>query len=126
MQTISITTVSATNGDRLYRAAMGSSQQSTGKTAGKALDALTMKIGSVEVNGFLLLPNFQPDQFFTAHQQQRLTELMNSWRVVRDRGEELSPDQQTELDNLIETELYATAERAKSIIVSAVMVGNLA
>jgi hypothetical protein len=61
MQTISITTVSATNGDRLYRAVMGS-QQSTGKTAGEALDALTMQMGSVEVNGFLLLPNFQPDQ----------------------------------------------------------------
>jgi hypothetical protein len=51
---------------------------------------------------------------------------MNSWRVVRDRGEELPPEKQAELDNLIETELYATAERAKSIIVSAVMVGNLA
>jgi hypothetical protein len=115
MQTISITTVSATNGDRLYHAVMGG-QQSTGKTAGEALDALTMKIGSVEVNGFLLLPNFQPDQFFTAYQQQRLKELMNSWRVVRDQGEELPPEQQTELDELIEAELYATAERAKSII----------
>jgi hypothetical protein len=115
MQTISIMTVSATNGDRLYCAVMGS-QQSTGKTAGEALDALTMQMGSTEVNGFLLLPNFQPDQFFTANQQQRLTELMNSWRVVSDRGEELSPEQQAELDDLIEAELYATAERAKSII----------
>jgi hypothetical protein len=115
MQTISITTVSATNGDRLYRAVMGS-QQFTGKTTGEALDALTVQMGSTEVNGFLLLPNFQPDQFFTAHQQQRLTELMDSWRVVRDRGEELPPEQQAELDNLIETELHATAERAKSII----------
>jgi hypothetical protein len=107
MRTISITTVSATNGDRLYRAVMGS-QQSTGKTAGEALDALTVQMGSTEVNGFLLLPNFQPDQFFTAHQQQRLTELMNSWRVVRDRGEELPPEQQAELDNLIETDLLAS------------------
>jgi hypothetical protein len=115
MQTISITTVSATNGDRLYRAVMGN-QQSTGKTAGEALDALTVQMGSTEVNGFLLLPNFQPDQFFTVHQQQRLIELMNNWRVVRDRGEELSSEQQAELDNLIEAELYATAERAKSII----------
>jgi hypothetical protein len=115
MQTISITTVSATNGDRLYRAVMGS-QQSTGKTAGEALDALTVQMGSTEVNGFLLLPNFQPDQFFTVHQQQRLIELMNNWRVVRDRGEELPPEQQAELDKLIEAELYATAERAKSII----------
>ncbi len=115
MQTISITTVSATNGDQLYHAVMGS-QQSTGKTAGEALDALTMQIGNTELNGFLLLPNFQPDQFFTAHQQQRLTELMSSWRVAHDRGEELPLGQQAELDKLIEAELYATAERAKSII----------
>jgi hypothetical protein len=49
MKTISITTVSAINGDRLYHAVMGS-QQSTGKTAGEALDALTMQMGNTELD----------------------------------------------------------------------------
>jgi hypothetical protein len=115
MQTISIATVANTNGDRIYRAAIGN-RQSTGKTAGEALDALTMQIGSQEINGFLLLQNQQPDQFFTAEQQQRLTELMSIWRTARDGGDTLPSEQQSELDNLIEAELDATTERSKAIL----------
>jgi hypothetical protein len=115
MQTISIETIANPSGDLVYRAAMGD-RQSTGKTAGAALDALTVQMGSQEINGFLLLQNYQPDQFFTAQQQQRLTELMSIWRTTQDRGDLLPPEQQSELDDLIEAELYATAERAKSIL----------
>jgi hypothetical protein len=115
MQTISIETIATTNGDRVYRAAIGD-RQSTGKTAGEALDALTVQMGNQEINGFLLLPSYQPDQFFTVQQQQRLTELMSIWRTARDRGETIPPEQQSELDDLIEAELYATAERAKAIL----------
>ncbi|WP_310482118.1 hypothetical protein [Chamaesiphon sp. VAR_48_metabat_403] len=58
MQTISIakrlwkriTTIATTNGDRVYRAAIGN-RQSTGKSAGEALDALTIQMGGEEVNG---------------------------------------------------------------------------
>jgi hypothetical protein len=123
MQTISIATVATIDGDRVYRAAIGD-QQSTGKTAGEALDALTLQIGSQEINGFLLLQSFQPDRFFTAQQQQRLAELMSIWRSARDSadptlGEQnsvLVPELQSELDALIEAELYATAERSKAIL----------
>jgi hypothetical protein len=115
MQTISIQTIETTNGQRLYRAVIGD-RQSIGKTAGEALDALTMEIGSQEINGFFLLQSYQPDQFFTAQQQQRLTELMSIWRTAQDKGDTLPPEQQAELDNLIEAELYATAERAKAIL----------
>jgi hypothetical protein len=115
VQTISIETIATTNGERVYRAAMGD-RQSIGKTAGEALDALTVQMGSREINGFLLLPSYQPDQFFTAVQQQRLAELMSSQRAARERGEALAPEQQAELDDLIEAELSATAERAKSIL----------
>lgn len=55
MQTISIGTIASPNGDRLYRAASGDSRaerlrqrQSTGKTAGAALDALTAQMGDRE------------------------------------------------------------------------------
>ncbi len=115
MQTISIETIANQNGDLVFRAAMGD-RQSTGKTAGAALDALTVQIGSQEINGFLLLQNHQPDQFFTSQQQQRLTELMSTWRTAQNSGNLLPSEQQSELDDLIEAELYATAERAKSII----------
>ncbi len=115
MQTISIRTIMNSNGDLVYQAAMGD-RQSTGKTAGAALDALTVQIGSQEINGFLLLENHHPDQFFTAKQQQKLTELMSIWTTAQDHGDVLPPEQQAELDNLIETELYATAKRAKSIL----------
>jgi hypothetical protein len=115
MRTISIETIANPSGDLVYRAAMGD-RQSTGKTAGAALDALTVQIGSQEINGFLLLQNYQPDQFFTAKQQQRLTELMSIWKTAQDRGDLLPPEQQSELDDLIEAELDATAERAKSIL----------
>jgi hypothetical protein len=57
-----------------------------------------------------------PDQFFTDQQQQRLKELISIWRTAQDRGEILSPEQQSELDNLIEAELDATAERAKAML----------
>jgi hypothetical protein len=115
MQTISIATIENINGDRVYRAAIGD-RQSTGKTAGEALDALTVQIGNQEINGFLLLPSYQPDRFFTAQQQQRLAELMSIWRTAIDRGETLPIEQQSELDGLIEAELAATTERAKAIL----------
>jgi hypothetical protein len=115
MQTISIETIATANGERIYRAAMGE-RQSIGKTAGEALDALTVQMGSQEINGFLLLQTYQPDQFFTAEQQQRLTELMSSSRNAQERGAALSAEQQAELEDLIEAELYATAERAKAIL----------
>ena len=57
-----------------------------------------------------------PDQFFTAEQQQRLAELMTIWSKARDLGKTLPPEQQSELDGLIEAELYATAERSKAIL----------
>jgi hypothetical protein len=115
MQTISIATIANTNGDRVYQATIGD-QQSTGKTAGQALDALTIQMGSPEINGFFLLQSCQPDKFFTAEQQQRLTALMSLWKTAKDQGQMLPPGQQPELDNLIEAELYATTERAKSML----------
>jgi hypothetical protein len=69
-----------------------------------------------EIEGFLLLQNHQPDQFFTAQQQQRLTELMSLWRTARDVGGSFPSDLQLELDDLIEAELNATAARSQAIL----------
>jgi hypothetical protein len=63
VQTISIGTIVSPNGDRLYRVASGDSRaerlrqrQSTGKTAGAALDALTAQMETQEIEGFLESP----------------------------------------------------------------------
>jgi hypothetical protein len=115
MQTISIGTIASPNGDRLYRAASGD-RQSTGKTAGAALDALTAQMETQEIEGFLLLQTHQPDRFFTAQQQQRLAELMSQWRTARDVGDSFPSALQSELDALIEAELDATAARSQAIL----------
>lgn len=114
MQTISIGTIASPTRDRLYRAASGD-RQSTGKTAGEALDALTAQMEDREIQGFLLLHNHQPDRFFTAQQQQRSTELMSLWRTARDVGDSFPSALQSELDALIEAELDATSARWSKI-----------
>jgi hypothetical protein len=53
------------------------------------------------------------DDFFTAAQQQRLSELMSKWRTARDSGGSLPLEEQSELESLVEAELLASAERAK-------------
>lgn len=58
---------------------------------------------------------FRPNQFFDANQLRRLGELMASWRQARDLGTVLPADEQTELDLLIEAELYASASRAAAL-----------
>jgi hypothetical protein len=97
MTTVAILPVSDANGERIYRAVAGD-KQSTGKTAGEALDALTALLEGDEFSTLLIIQSFHPDWFFSAFQQQRLSELMNLWRTARDEGQTLPPEQQAELD----------------------------
>jgi hypothetical protein len=60
---------------------------------------------------FFKLLTFINDWFFSAEQQQRLSDLMNLWRTARDEGQTLPPEQQTELDSLVEAELKAATAR---------------
>ena len=93
MTTVAILPVSDANGEKLYRAVAGD-KQSTGKTAGEALDALTAQLEDSEFSTLLIIQSFRPDWFFSAEQQQRLSDLMNLWRTARDRGQTISPEQQ--------------------------------
>lgn len=54
--------------------------------------------------------------FFTAEQQVRLSELMDLWRAARDRRQTLPPEQQAELDSLVEAELRAATERTAALV----------
>ena len=96
MTTVAIAPDLDENGQPIYRAIAGD-RQTIGKTAGEALDALTAELQ----DGLafpLVIQSFLPDGYFSAVQQQRLTELMALWRTARDQGQTLPLHLQSELD----------------------------
>jgi hypothetical protein len=114
MTTVAIVPISTPNGEKIYRAVAGN-KQSTGKTAGQALDALTTQLEAEETSTMLIIQSFHPDSLFSAEQQQRLTELMSLWRTAQNQGQVISPDLQIELDTLVETELKAATARSAAL-----------
>jgi hypothetical protein len=82
-----------------YRAVAGD-KESTGRTAGEALDALTSQLEDEEGGTLVIVQNYKPDRFFNAAQQERLTELMQLREAV-----DLSPEEESELEGLVEAEL---------------------
>jgi len=115
MTTVAILPISNASGEKSYRA-IAEDKHSVGKTAGQALDALTAQLGETEFSALIVIQNFRPDSFFTAEQQERLSELMHSWRLARDQGQLLPLDQQTELDTLVEAELRAATARTAALM----------
>jgi hypothetical protein len=97
-----------------FRAVAGE-KQSVGATAGQALDALTAQLGEPQATTLVVVQPMQADAWFTAAQQQRLAELMARWRTARETGTPLSPEDQAELDALVEAELRAVLQRSASL-----------
>lgn len=118
MTTVSILPVSNEKGELSYRAIAGYAQ-STGKTPGQALDALTAQLGESEFNTLLVIQKFQPDKFFTAQQQARLIELMELYQKACNQGQQLSEELQAKLENLVEAELQAATLRTTASQVTA-------
>lgn len=114
MTTVTIFPVPTQKGTRSYFA-MAGKKQSFGKTAGAALDALTQQLSEREAGTLVIIQKQFPDEFFGKEQQQQLAYWMEHWRNARDRGETLSENEQILLENLIEAELMASANRAKAI-----------
>jgi hypothetical protein len=56
------------------------------------------------------------DDLFTTEQCDRLAVLMAKWRAVRDARASLSPDEQNELDALVEAEVRAAGQRAARLL----------
>ena len=112
MTTVTILPESDSTLSTIYRAVAGD-RESTGKTAGEALDALTPQLTQDEAGTLIIVQRWRPDRFFTAPQQQRLEELMQRWRDARDAQQELPPDEQAELKRLIEAETHGAARRAQ-------------
>ncbi len=106
-------TVVVNQNGKMFRAVSGE-KQSFGKTVGEAVDAINEQIPT-EPNAVIYIQDFQSDEFFTAEQQQRLSELMEKWRGLRDKNLTLAPKEQSELEKLIEEELEGSAKRTAKI-----------
>ena len=110
MTAISILPITDETGQRHYQAVFGNIR-SIGQTPGQALDAIAQTLDPQGCSIFFLTPSLQPDRFFTAVQQQRLETLMAEWRHARDIEQVFPSDRQTELDTLVEAELFASTQR---------------
>jgi hypothetical protein len=97
-----------------YRAVAGDTQ-AVGPTVGQAIDGLRTKLGDPTETTLVIVPPMTPDAFFTAEQRDRLAGLMARWRAARDGGTHLPPDEQAELDALVEAEVRAAGERAAQL-----------
>ena len=111
MTTVSILPEPSAQGQVEYRAIAGG-HQAIAKTAGAALDAVTAQLRLDDTGTLVIVQSHRPDQFFTAQQQQRLSELMARWRAVRDVGDSLPPAEQAELDALVDAEVRASGQLA--------------
>jgi len=96
--------------------AISGDQQFFGNTAGEALDALTGQLGTSQTSTMIIVQHMQPDRFFSTKQLDKLQKLMIQWRSTRDQGTSLSTSKQSELESLVEAELFASAERTKQMI----------
>jgi len=93
-----------------YRAVAGD-KESTGRTAGEALDALTSQLAEEESGTLVIVQNRKADRFFNAAQQKRLTALMQ----LRKSGS-LTAEEEQELENLVEAELGGARRRTEALL----------
>jgi hypothetical protein len=114
MTVITIVPEEAQGSPARFRATAGEAQ-SVAATAGQALDALAAQLGGLDGTTLIAVQMMRPDALFTAAQQQRLTELMARWRAARDTGQPFPPEEQAELDALVEAELQAATQRSAAL-----------
>lgn len=93
-----------------YRAVAGD-KESTGRTAGEALDALTLQLADEEGGTLVIVQNRKADRFFSAAQRARLAALMSR----REAGTN-SPEEEEELEGLVEAELDGARRRAEALL----------
>lgn len=96
--------------------AVAGSKQSSGKTAGEALDAITAQLDEPVASTLIVVQHACHDPFFTRAQQERLQDLMVRWRQARDAGTILSAPEQAELDALVQAELEGAMRRTRSLL----------
>ena len=115
MTRVAIVPVPTEDGTFSYNAVSGE-KQTSGRTAGEALDALTPQLTGSEGSTLIIVQNRHPDRFFGVEQQQRLQALMERWRIARDSSKSLPKEEQSELEKLVALELQASQERSAALI----------
>jgi hypothetical protein len=115
MTTVAILPELSGAGQMTWRA-FGGGKESSGSTAGQALDALVSQLDGAQTSTLVVVQRLLPDRFFGAEQRQRLTTLMEHWRTARDQESEFNPADQIELDALVEAELRGAELRAEAIV----------
>jgi hypothetical protein len=106
MTAIAIRADQTETGEYQFRAISGDRQR-LGRTMGEALDALTAGWGDSVQETVVLIQRFQPDQYFTQAQYNRMQELLA-------RRSSLTPEERSELEALIDTEVDATVARTEN------------
>ena len=92
-------------------------RESVGRNPGAALDALVGQLDESQSTGFVVVvQSMRPDEFFTAAQQQRLSELLAKRRNALDVGGEMAPGEQNELEALIDAELDGAIQRVGATV----------
>lgn len=107
-------TVVVNQNGKIFRAVSGEIQ-SFGKTIGEAVDALTQQLENGHKETLFIVQRFQPDEFFTAEQQERLSQLMQKLRQAEAENKEMNPKERAELEKLIDEEFEGWARRAETI-----------
>ena len=79
------------------------------------MDALTSQLPAEEAGTLVIVQSQQPDEFFTAQQQERLRGLIARWRAAREAGCLLPPAELAELEALVDAEVQATGRRASAL-----------
>ena len=100
MTTIAILPESS-GADRLTCRAVAGEKESTGTTAGEALDAMTGLLSDDENSALVIIQRLRPDRFFTSEQRRRLEELMAHWKAARNEGGKFGANEQSELEALV-------------------------
>ncbi len=90
-------------------------KESYGQTIGRAIDALNEKFENFDNKTLYILQKFQPDEFFTAEQRKRMSELTGKLRLAQEKKAEFSLEEKIELEDLVAAELEGSGNRVKKI-----------
>jgi hypothetical protein len=115
MTKVIVTPESSSRSATGFRAA-ARGHESVGNTPGAALDALACQLSDRDANTFVVVQNMRPDEFFTAAQQDRLSELLAVRRAAQQGGRQLDTADEAELELLVQAELDGAARRAAAMI----------
>ena len=115
MTTIAIVPDNPKGSSACFRAVAGETQ-SVGATVGQAVDALRAQLGKPDQTTLIVVQPMQPDELFSAAQQRQLADLLARWRTARDAGTQLPPQEQADLDALVEAELRAACLRSAALV----------